>query len=682
MTRPRDAVERLAVPLLLVLASLLIYGKTVFYPFVLDDRMVIVENEFLRAPASLPSLLVSDYSRGTSFGPGYYRPLMMMSFALQGLLFGWQPQLFHLLNVLLHALTAWAIYAAARAIGCEVAASLAGALLFVVFPPAQEAVGSVVGRCDIFAALFLALGWREQVLWQRRRVSTVRACVLVFAFGLLAMLGKESGAIYPGVIVATAVFFRVAATGADRERPPWERAAGQVAICAASLLAFAVYFALHHTAVGGIGLKREVAVLSSNPVTSLAQPERTCAALYGTGRLLLALLGTAPASVPLRLARTGPFPIAGALDVRVLAPAVVLVLILLAAGLLFRRGRAEGIALAVFLMALLPSSNLVVAGATFVADRFLYLPFAGLALAAAAGWNHASIRGASRPRVRWLGPVLLGALLVGWGGIASGRVTMWRSEEAIAEAWTRIFPWNVMGWDRTGLYALQRGDVPKARACFEKAVSIDPTDAEALGRLGRILAGLRLWPDASETLRRAVELRPDDPEIRAVLSQVLLQTGDKQEALAQARAAYDLRPSLFAAHHALATALFENERYADAARAFRELLADDSGSAPLHHAYVLSLYREGLLAEAEAAARDAARRFPAEPRFDLWCARLDTRLGRRDQAIAALEEAKRKNAPVEAWLSQVEDLGPLRDDPRVRALAAAGASTHTGPAQP
>ena len=38
-------------------------------------------------------------------------------------------------------------------------------------------------------------------------------------------------------------------------------------------------------AVGGIGLTAAVSALSSNPVASLAQPERTYAALYGTGRL-------------------------------------------------------------------------------------------------------------------------------------------------------------------------------------------------------------------------------------------------------------------------------------------------------------------------------------------------------------------------------------------------------------
>src|SRR5260221_8376017 len=204
--QPNDARKRIAALLLLTIASLLIYGRTMSYPFVLDDPVVIVHNDFLRSPGNFPLLLVSDYERGTSVAPGYFRPLMMITFAMQGILFGWDPGPFHLINVLLHGLTAWALYLAACDVGCGAAGAFVGALLFTVFPPGQEAVASVVGRCDILAALFYLLGWRAQVLWQRGSITTVRACASVFSFGLLAMLGKESGVVYAGATCLTAAF--------------------------------------------------------------------------------------------------------------------------------------------------------------------------------------------------------------------------------------------------------------------------------------------------------------------------------------------------------------------------------------------------------------------------------------------------------------------------------------------
>src|SRR2546427_7058519 len=142
-SRPR-ALERFGVPLLLVVASLVVYGRTLAYPFVLDDRMAIVDNGFLKSARQPFVFLISDYSRGTSFGPGYFRPLMMASFWLQGSLFGWTPGPFHAVNLLLHGLAGWALFLAARTLGASAAGSFFGGLLFVVFPPAQESVGSVV----------------------------------------------------------------------------------------------------------------------------------------------------------------------------------------------------------------------------------------------------------------------------------------------------------------------------------------------------------------------------------------------------------------------------------------------------------------------------------------------------------------------------------------------------------
>jgi len=670
--RSREALLRLAPLLACVAAALLVYARTLSYPFVLDDQMVIVQNDFIKTPASLSQVWLSDYSRGTLFGPGYFRPLMMFTLALEGLLLGWSPWHFHLINVLLHALAAWSLYLTGRALACRRGPALAAALLFAVFPPGQEAVGSIVGRCDILATLFLLLGWRAQILWERGRGSTARACALVFALGSLAMLGKENGVVFAGVIGLSAVGFLLGARRTGGRAASGHGVLAHGAIAAAASGALVVYLALRRSAVGGIGLTAAVSALSTNPVASLEQPQRTWAALYGTGRILLGVLGLAPVSVPLALGRGRPLPLAGLLDVRVLAPALCLAVLGPLAAALVARARPSGAALGLFLLALLPATNLVVVGAAFVADRFLYLPFAGLALAAAIGWQRSVERAAGSIRRRGTGRILAAGLIVLWGILASGRVSAWRSEQAIAEFWTRQFPWQAMGWNHTGLAALERGDLPAARQAFERSVEIDSNDATIQRYLGTTLGRLGLWKDSTERLRRAAELEPGDVGVRTDLAQALLAQGDASGALEEARAAHALRPSYFAAQRALATALFDTARYAEAAAEFRQLLGVDPHSSQLHSALILALYRDGRFAEAEEAAREAVRRDPGDPEFDLWCASLSARLGRREQAIADLQEASRKNGPVGLWLRKMDELGSLLGDPRVRALTGGG----------
>lgn len=667
--------ERLGVPLLFLAAALAVYGRTLSYPFVLDDQMAIVRNDFLKAPGNPLLFFVSDYSRGTTFGPGYFRPLMMFSLWLQGALLGWSPWHFHLVNVLLHAAAATALYGVARGLGCRPGGAAFGALLFAVHPAGREAVGSIVDRCDILAAWPYLLGWRAQLEWERGRRGAVSAAALVGSGGLLAMLGKISAITYPVVIALTALFF-------DRRvgvAPPGGRSARtvRVALGAAALGAAIVFILLRSIAVGallpGPGREAVAAARGANPLFGLTQPERTWAALYGTGRLLLGMIWPARISAPLDLLPGHPFPLSGPLDPGVLLPAGVLALLGVAGLIGFARSRLAALPLLMMLLNLVPVSNLIVLTFTFVAERFVYLPFAGVALLAAIAWDAVDGRLGRRRAVvgpaRRVAPASIaaaaaGALVVALGSVAALRVGDWESEEAVVRHWPEQYPWSVIGWNHLGTAALQRGDFEAARRSFERSVAIDPGNPVVLARLGAILLRQGRPEDALAHLRRAAELAPADASARVDLSRALLVLGRKDEALAAAREAWALAPASPGPGLALATALFDDGRFDEAAWQFGRLVAGNPRDLQMRQGLLLSLDRAGRPREAEAAAADASRHLPDEPLFDLWRARLAMRAGRRDEALDALEQARARGAPVDTWLEEVDDLRPLRSDPR------------------
>lgn len=665
----RARADRLVLPALL-LAAFAVYGRTLAYPFVLDDHLVITGNSFLKAPGNPLLLLVSDYSRGAAYGPGYFRPLMMLTFWLQGTLLGWVAAPFHLVNVALHGLTAWALHRAARALGCGAPGALAGALLFLVFPPGQEPIGSIVGRGDLLAALFFLLGWRAQLDWEAGRLGAGHAGLAVFGFGLLAMLGKESAATYPAAVAWTAIVLARRERAAGPGPAAGLRRPQRAALVGAAALALGAYLGLRLQAVGRLGLDPAVLAETHNPVAALPQPGRTYAALYGTGRLLLALIAPARLACPREFRPDGPPPLAGPLDPGVALPAAALLLLAAAAAAFGARGRRAAVPLAFVLLNLLPVSNLLLVNASFVAERFLYLPFAGVALLAALGWEAAARRLAARAAaVRGAAAAAAAALLCACGLVASARVAEWRSEETVARSWSRLAPWSPVPWNRLGLAALGRGDLPAARAHLERSLRLDPENPRVLGHLGTILLRAGEAEEAGRRLRQAVAMKPADPDLRAGLARALLASGRIEEGLREAQAAHALRPALAEARHLLATALFEAGRYAEAERHFRALLADEPSSARLHHALILSLRRALALEAAERAAEEARRRFPADPLFRLWGARLAVRRGRLEEALRHLEEGRSRGGPVGAWLAEVEDLAPLRDDPRARRLS-------------
>jgi tetratricopeptide (TPR) repeat protein len=606
-----------------LLVSLIVHGRSIAFPFVLDDRLAIAGNTFLKSPQNPLLFFISDYSRGATLGPGYFRPLMMFSFWAQGVIAGWGPAPFHLVNILLHACTAWALFLAARALGCGGAAALFGALLFDVYPPNHEPVAWIVGRCDILATLFYLLGWRL-VLARAGRLAFG-----VFVFGLLAMLGKENAATYVAMVPLTALFFWSARGSRAQSGSRTATLAG-----AAAVLAFVIYLALRAVAIGGFAPQSHEFTAGMNPLVRLEQPQRTLAALYMTGRLMLALVWPARLSAALDFGQGHPFPISGPLDPNVALPAAALLALLLAAVFLWRRRSRFALPLVFVLLNLLPVSNLAVVAAAFISERFLYLPAAGIALAAAVAWETAARRiaahpGAARTGAARAGVAAAAALLLACAGLASARVEEWRDDESIYRAWSERFPQTPVFLNGLGFTAARQDHLEVARDAFERSLALDPDNPRVLSRLGSVLARLGRGADGAELLARAAALRPADPEIRNALAEVLLDLG----------------------------------RHDEAAREFRSLLQTDPQNARLRHELLLCLYRGGRWEAAQAEADEATRLLPDAPVFDLWRARLAARAGRMDEARGDLAEAKGKKGPIVDWLRVVGDQRALSEDP-------------------
>lgn len=173
----------LAAPLLLVLASLLVYVNSFPGIFIQDD-IYIVRNNPLVANLDLWKILRSEYWQGIESN-GLYRPLTIFSLALNRLLFGPEPSGFHLVNVLLHAgvtvlfwrlLCRWAV---------APLVALLAALLFAFHPIHAEVVNIVVGRSELLVALFILLALSSA------GANSLKAIICTSLFYLAALLSKE-----------------------------------------------------------------------------------------------------------------------------------------------------------------------------------------------------------------------------------------------------------------------------------------------------------------------------------------------------------------------------------------------------------------------------------------------------------------------------------------------------------
>ena len=140
---------------------------------------------------------------------GLYRPLLLLSLALDARLFGdWLPG-YHLVNILLHTLATLLVYGLVRLLLRKIAPegsavdsryALLAALVFAVHPIHTEVVNSIYNRSEILVTLFGATG-----LWWLLTNLDTRPARGWLGFGfcyLLAMFSRETGAVLPGLAVA------------------------------------------------------------------------------------------------------------------------------------------------------------------------------------------------------------------------------------------------------------------------------------------------------------------------------------------------------------------------------------------------------------------------------------------------------------------------------------------------
>jgi hypothetical protein len=122
----------------------------------------------------------------------FYRPVgKVLTWWVGWHLWGYNPFLFHLESLLLHAAASVALALwLARTTGNLLFATLA-ALLFVVFPAPLEAVVWVADQWDILASLFLFLSLWLFVTWWARKDRPLLYCCAI-ALYVLAIFSKES----------------------------------------------------------------------------------------------------------------------------------------------------------------------------------------------------------------------------------------------------------------------------------------------------------------------------------------------------------------------------------------------------------------------------------------------------------------------------------------------------------
>ncbi|WP_420151080.1 tetratricopeptide repeat protein [Spirosoma sp.] len=185
----------------------LLYVNTFGHQYALDDIAAIGQNLFVKKGiAGIPDLLRTEFWHFSNISLGYYRPLSLITFALEQEYFKDNPHISHMINAGLYGLTGVVIGVLLQKwLSAQTITAFLIGLLFIAHPIHTEIVANIKGRDEILSFLFISLMllsyWRYLETKEMGWISG--ACISLY----LAFLSKESSIVSLALIPAMQYWF-------------------------------------------------------------------------------------------------------------------------------------------------------------------------------------------------------------------------------------------------------------------------------------------------------------------------------------------------------------------------------------------------------------------------------------------------------------------------------------------
>ncbi|MBI9033325.1 MAG: tetratricopeptide repeat protein [Bacteroidales bacterium] len=199
--------------LLIGVLAFILYGNTIKNDYSLDDIYVIQNNEQVQKGLSaIPEIFTSFYADlkgddGTSMQYGY-RPMVKATYALEYQIFGENPHINHLFNILYYLLTAIILFIVLKKLLMKhhLAFLLAVVVLWMVHPIHTEVVASLKNRDEMLSLLFSLLTLNFFIdFYDKGKLHFIPLAVLSF---LMAYFSKPSAMVFLAVYPLAIYLFR------------------------------------------------------------------------------------------------------------------------------------------------------------------------------------------------------------------------------------------------------------------------------------------------------------------------------------------------------------------------------------------------------------------------------------------------------------------------------------------
>ncbi len=525
--------------LLIAVAVTLSYASTIAKPFIWDDLPFILYEEAHRELSNIPSF----FTQGQHM---LYRPLRSTAYALTYALFEYNSIAYRLIAIAFHIAVSLLFVVVARRLGLSRSVSIIAGLAFGLHPIHADRVANTTASFDLLGLIF---GFAAFVTWLNYRNLGGRKRLVASGLLLfLGLLGSEECATIP-LLIAGWIWVDDGRFRQSRDR--------SALLTTFSILA--MYLVIRTVVLG------QVARVGLDPAHPFA------ARMFTMTNVVWHQMAKGVFPFSLRPAyyvdiNTSPWSLTVLFGSAALIAA--------AAYLLKQRGSKSLFAfgLAWFFIALAPFSN-IIPGDTFMAERYLYSPLAGLILMACAVLERSGLLASEGSSRQTLAKALAATCLFLMAVFTFNRGYIWSDELRL---WGDAYQKD----DRAALILSNLGNQIKRRSIpkdtcplFDRSIHFNPDHVESLVGAGECAARRGEHDKAMELFSRSRQLNPNHAGPLEGLAQLYVLRGEMDEADKAARRLLAIEPDSLVAHYVLGYIYFDAGDTKKASAQFSRVIA-------------------------------------------------------------------------------------------------------------
>jgi len=552
---------------IIVILGIAVYANSLTGEFVFDDDYLVKNNLFIRSFSNVKEIFTHTIGAGAGHPFVAYRPVQILSYAVDYSWWGLDARGYHLTNVILHIAVAVCLWMFINVMFDRWLLSLCAAALFVVHPVHTEAVSYISGRADSLACIFLLLSF-IYYLKSLHSDALGRYIVMYISF-ISALLSREISLFFPLAILIYHYVFK-------------ERIKLKIYLSLV-IISFVYLF------VRVYALRAPIMPLLVTSSFFQRIPGFFIAVVNYIRILIL----------PIHLHMEYSAMLFRYTNPKFLLGVILLILILVEAYKAREKNKVLSFSIFWFILWLLPVSNIYPVNA-YMAEHWLYIPSIGFFIILSNSVL-SLIQKIRYPKGNRVSFSIMITLVAVYSVFTVRQNRYWRDPSTFYNRTLKYSPESGRIYNSLGASLYREGKKGDALKMYEKAIKIEPGYAEAYNNLA-VLLGEDGEKDRSIALyEKSIKLKPDYADALANLGNAYYENGQRDKAKEAYLKALEINPSQARACYSLGITYVKDGNSEKAIGMFKKAIKINPIYVEAYNNLGVAYYNIGRTKEAEGA---------------------------------------------------------------------------------